>query len=242
MATADQLAPRHAARRAPAPRLWTADEFERMKRLGLFGSRAVELLNGTVTERAGDGSARPFVFTRKEYYALDDNHFLRDQRVQLIGGVIFMESPMNPPHATAIRKTTKLLDRLFTDGYDVRVQLPLDLGLTSEPHPDLAVVSGSFEDYATEHPKTALLVVEVSDTTLDADTHEKASLYATGGIADYWVVDLTTDRVLVFRSPAPETGSAFGRNYASVSAYGRDDKLTPLAAPAARILAGDLLP
>lgn len=245
MATADLLTPPTAARRDPSPRQWTDAEFARMRHLGLFAGRDVDLIGGTVVERAG-GAAWPFVFTRKEYYALDDNHFFRsatrDQRVQLIGGVIQLESPMNPPHATGIRKATKTLERLFADGYEVRVQLPIDLGLISEPHPDLAVVTGSFEDYATQHPKNALLVLEVSDTTIQADTHEKADLYAAGGIADYWVIDLTTDRVLVFRGPRPAAKSAFGHTYASLGAYGRDDKLTPLAAPHARVLVADLLP
>jgi Uma2 family endonuclease len=122
------------------------------------------------------------------------------------------------------------------------VQLPLDLGLVSEPHPDLAVVTGSPRDYLVDHPKTAHLVVEVSDTTLEEDTHDKASLYASGGIADYWVIDLVNDRVLVFRSPKPEAGSRFGQNFASVSAHGRDASIAPLAAPNAKIAVKDLLP
>jgi Uma2 family endonuclease len=225
--------------RDPSPRLWTDAEFDRMQQLGLFSGRDVELIAGVVRER---GTGVPFVFTRKEYYALDNNHFFRDRRVQLIGGVIFQESPMNPPHATAVTLGQYALQAVFGTGHHVRVQLPIDLGLTSEPEPDLAVVTGSPRDYLADHPNTALLVVEVSDSTFESDTQEKASLYASGGIADYWVIDLTTDRVLVFRSPQPEIGSKFGQNYASVSAYGRDDKLTPLAAPNARILVSDLLP
>lgn len=239
MATADLLLPPPAApHRDPAPRLWTDDEFARMLQLGLFAGRDVELVGGVVRER--DGGA--FVFTRKEYYALGDNHFFRDQRVQLIGGEIFREPPMNTPHATAVTLGLYALQAVFGGGHHVRVQLPIDLGLTSEPHPDVAVVTGSPRDYLIDHPKTALLVVEVADSTFEADTHDKASLYASGGIADYWVIDLTTARVLVFRSPRPEAGSKFGQNYGSVTAHGRDDKLTPLAAPDARILAGDLLP
>ena len=242
MATADLLTPPTATRRDPSPRLWTDAEFARMTQLGLFAGRDVELVNGTVFEGGG-----PFVFTRKEYYALGDNHFFRgitrDQRVQLIGGVILEETAvMNPPHAVVVRLATKAIERVFRDGYDVRVQIPLDLGLISEPHPDLAVVTGSPRDYLIDHPKTALLVIEVSDTTIQADTHEKADLYAAGGIADYWVIDLTTDRVLVFRGPRPEAKSAFGHTYASLAAYGRDDKLAPLAAPTARVLVADLLP
>ncbi len=246
MATADLLIPPPAApRRDPSPRLWSDAEFARMQQLGLFVGRDVELIGGTVVERA-DGSARPFVFTRKEYYALDDNGFFRDglndQRVQLIGGVILLESPMNPPHAVAVRLATKALERIFGDGYDVRAQLPLDLGLISEPHPDLAVVTGSPRDYLADHPKTALLVIEVSDTTFQTDTHYKADLYAAGGIADYWVIDLVNDRVIVFRDPRPEANSAFGRTYALPTIYTRDDKLTPLAAPHASVFVNDLLP
>jgi Uma2 family endonuclease len=227
-------------RRDPAPRLWTDAEFARMQQLGLFSGRDVELVAGVVRER---GAGVPFVFTRKEYYALDDNHFFRDQRVQLIGGVILEETAMmNPPHATTIQLATRALGQVFDAGHDVRCQLPIDLGLVSEPEPDVAVVTGSPRDYISQHPTTALLVVEVAEATIDEDTHEKASLYASGGIADYWVIDLTTDRVLVFRSPQPDAKAKFGHDYASVSAFGRDDKLTPLAQPNARVPVSDLLP
>ena len=240
MATADVLSPLPVApRQDPAPRLWTVAEFARMRELGLFANRDVELVEGVVRERP---SGAPFAFTRKEYYALDDNRFFRYQRVQLIGGVIVQESPMNPPHAVAVRLVTKALERVFGTGFDVRAQLPLDLGPTSEPHPDIVVVAGSPRDYLVDHPKTALLVVEVSESTIDADTHEKASLYASGGIEDYWVIDLTTDRVLVFRSPRPDPNARFGHDYVSLAAYGREDKLSSLAAPDVRILVSDLLP
>jgi Uma2 family endonuclease len=240
MATADLLNLSAPPRRDPAPRLWSDAEFAQMQQLGLFAGRDVELVAGVIFERH---AGVPFVFTRKEYYALGDNHFFRDQRVQLIGGVILEETAvMNPPHATAIQLTTRTLNLLFGAGHDVRCQLPLNLGLVSEPEPDVAVVTGSPRDYLSEHPTTAILVVEVAEATIEDDTHDKASLYASGGIADYWVVDLTTDRVLVFRSPKPDPNAKFGHDYASVAAYGRDDKFSPLAAPNARVQGSDLLP
>jgi hypothetical protein len=241
MATADLIRPpAQKPSRDPFPRAWSAAEFDRMQRLGVFTGRDVFLDDGIVMERY-PGAARPFVFTRKEYYALWGAGFFRDQRVQLVGGVILQESPMNPPHVTAVRKTTRVLERVFSTGVDVRAQLPLDLGLVSEPHPDVAVVPGAIEDYAVDHPKSALLVVEVADTTLEADTHEKASLYAAGGVADYWVLDVT-GRLLVFRDPRPDAGEPFGFVYAGVSAFGRDDTVTPLAAPDQRVRVSDLLP
>lgn len=243
MSTVAPIAPPLATPRTnPFARLWSADEFQRMLRLGVFADTRVELRDGTVVSRSGAGSEPvAFRFTRKEYYALDDAGFFRDQRVQLIGGVIRQELPMNPPHAVCILLATKVIERVFGDGFHVRVQLPLALSLDTEPHPDLAVVPGSPRDYLVDHPTGALLVVEVSESTLEDDTHKKMSLYAAGGIADYWVIDVT-GRLLVFRDPRPEKGQAFGHAYGRVTVYNRDDVVTPLAAPTASILTGDLLP
>ncbi len=220
-------------------RLWTEEEFDRMQRLGLFNSRQVTCDGGIVRELP---SGRPFVFTQNEYHKLEGSLFFVDQRVELIGGKIIKALPMNPPHATAIRKTTRVLERIFSMGYDVRVQLPLDLSLSSEPEPDVAVVAGSLEDFATHHPTTAILVVEVSDSTIQDDTHDKASLYAAGGIPEYWVIDLTTNRVLVFRLPQPDSNARFGHSYASINAFSSDDKFSPVAAAQSRVAARELLP
>jgi Uma2 family endonuclease len=239
MATAEPItAPPATVRRDPSPRLWSPAEFQRMRDLGVFNGHAVELVAGTAVF-LDDG--RPFHFTRKEYYALSDAGFFQYQRVQLIRGVILLESPMNPLHALCIRLATKALERIFGDGFDVRVQIPLDLGLDTEPHPDLAVVTGSPRDYHTDHPKSALVVVEVSDSTFESDTHEKMSLYAAAGIREYWVID-TTGRLLVFRDPRPEKDQPFGHAYGRVTAHGRDDVISPLARPDARINVADLLP
>lgn len=52
------------------------------------------------------------------------------------------------------------------------------------PVPDIALVSGVPEDYLETHPtaENALLVIEVSDTTLHFDQNIKASLYAQANI------------------------------------------------------------
>jgi Uma2 family endonuclease len=43
--------------------------------------------------------------------------------------------------------------------------------------------------------------VEVADMSLEFDATTKAALYATAGIADYWVVDLVSLAVIAFREP-----------------------------------------
>lgn len=241
MATADLLTPPPIPRKDPTPRRWSADEFHRVIDLGLFPGRSIILAEGQLLESFSlQTEPRPVMFTQEEYHALNETGFFQYQRVQLIGGEIVLESPMKPPHALCIRLATKALEKVFNEGFDIRVQLPLDLNQVSEPHPDLAIVAGSPRDYYEQHPRFAKLVIEVSETTLEEDTHTKASLYAAASIADYWVIDVT-GRVLVFREPHPEAGQPFGYAYRRVTAHSRGEVITPLELPEARIKVDDLL-
>jgi len=164
------------------------------------------------------------------------------RRAILLRGVILEQGPMNPPHATAILVSNEALRAVFGIGWTVRVQLPLVLSLDTDPVPDFAVVRGGVRDHATTHPTTADLVMEVSDTTLDADITEKAELYATAGIADYWVLDLDNRRLLVFRDPVPLPTGLGATAYRTHFTFGPADSVSPLALPSATVRVADLLP
>ena len=116
-------------------------------------------------------------------------------------------SPQNFAHYAAIDKAAEVLRGVFGPGFWVRTQAPLELGQSSDPEPDVSVVAGRREDYS-DHPTTAVLVVEVSDTTLAFDRGDKANLYAAAGIADYWVIDVNGRRVEVYRDPTAGPGEA----------------------------------
>jgi len=73
-----------------------------------------------------------------------------------------------------------------------------------------------------------LLVVEVSDRTLEFDRTVKAGLYARAGLEEYWIVDVRGRRVLVHREAAD------GR-WQSIVAYGEGESVSPLAAPEAEL-------
>ncbi len=243
MATAALRTPPPAPRQGPFPRPWTPAEFATMQRLGLFAGRLVSLTGGVVVEhRPGSSNPVPVVFTRTEYHALWDAQVFRDQRVQLVRGVIVQEPPMNPPHATGVRKVSRALERVFAAGYDVRSQLPLDLAPVFEPHPDVTVVAGSIDDYAAAHPTAAVLVVEVADESLAADTTTKAEDYATAGVADYWVLDVDGRQLHVFRDPKPLPAGLGATAYRTHLTLGPTDTVSPLAAPNAVVKVADLLP
>jgi Uma2 family endonuclease len=182
-------------------------------------------------------------WTREEYERLiETGVFHPEERVELIDGELVVMTPQKSVHATAVRLVDEMLRMAFGSGHDVRAQLPLALDPDSEPEPDVAVVIGMPRDYRDAHPTTALLVVEVADTTLAFDRERKGSLYARAGIADYWILNLA-DRVLeVYRDPVPAPSALYGWHYRVPQRLSASDSVSPLAAPRARVAVSDLLP
>ncbi len=178
---------------------------------------------------------RPRIWTKKEYYKLIDKGFFNGKRAELIEGEIIEISPMKTPHAVTIRLVETVLAKVFSKDYDVRGQLPVDLGDINEPEPDVAVVKGNIRDYLESHPKTAELIVEISVATLSYDRNAKAKLYARNGIQDYWIVDLKKRRVEVYRLPKLD-------KYQEVTFFEENDEISPLAKPEAKIMVRELLP
>jgi Uma2 family endonuclease len=183
-----------------------------------------------------------FRFTREQYYKLADAGFFRDKRVQLIEGIIYTMAPQGKPHYLTLNLVVRALTRIFPEqSYWVRSQGPLNLGLSSDPEPDVAVVAGEMRSLS-DHPTSAILVVEVSDTTLSFDRKKKASLYAQAGIADYWIINLRDHCIEIRRDPVADPDAPFGFRYQSLTTLKPPESLTPLANPTAQIPIADLLP
>jgi Uma2 family endonuclease len=163
------------------------------------------------------------------------------RRVERIEGTIIERGPITSPQAGGISLVHYALHRVFTTGFVIRVQMPLELGLDSDPEPDVAVVAGSLRDFLASHPTTAVLVVEAAETSLNYD-RRKGGLYAKGGIEEHWVVDLAGRRLEVYRQPRPDPTRPHGYAYASRQLLVPGDSISPLAAPGASIAVADLLP
>ena len=120
------------------------------------------------------------------------------------------------------------MQRRFT----LRIQSTLALSDDTEPEPDVAVVP--LGRYSTEHSRTALLIIEVSDTTLQKD-RAKAAVYASAGIGEYWIVNLDARAVEVYLSPD-------GGQYAEVRTLRAGDVLRPTALPDIAIAVAEIFP
>ena len=185
---------------------------------------------------APGASIRPAakLWTVAEFHRLGELGVFEGRQAMLIDGSILEEGPMNPPHATALELAAEVLRSIFGPGWRMRSQLPILFGQATDPQPDFAFLRGSARDSA-EHPTTAELIVEISDTSLKYDTTEKADHYAAANIPEYWVLDLNGRQLLVFRDP---TANGYGTKF-TVPA---DGSVSPLAVPGATVALAALLP
>jgi Uma2 family endonuclease len=185
---------------------------------------------------------RPYRWSREQFFQMLDLGWFQDERVELIGGEVIEMAAQLDLHLASITASQDALRLAFGSGYWVRAQGSLDLSPHGIPSPDLAVVAGSYQGAGRTIAKSALLVVEVSDTTLSYDRYHKMSLYAAGGITDYWIVNLVQSQLEVYRDPVADSTQVFGFRYNSRTILDPPDKVSPLAAPQASITVADLLP
>ena len=135
----------------------------------------------------------------------DAGIFAPEDRVELIDGEIFDMAPIGQDHAATVTGLNETLFLACAGRAIVSPQNPVRLNRYSEPQPDFAVLKPRPDRYRTgapPGPADTLLLIEVSDSTLDIDRKIKLPLYARAGIGEYWIINLK-DRVFeAYRSPA----------------------------------------
>ncbi|HEY7059846.1 MAG TPA: Uma2 family endonuclease [Chloroflexota bacterium] len=197
----------------------------------------------TEADVAVASAVRPRRWTREEYERLGQLGVLRpDERVELIEGEIIAMPPQLGPHATGVCLALDVLRAIFGTGFTVRIQMPLALGQYSEPEPDVAVVAGSPREFVKDHPTSALLVVEVSDSTLRFDREVKSSHYAAAGIPHYWLVNLVDRQLEMHREPGSLPDARYGFGYRTRTIALPGETVDAPAPAAARLAVDDLLP
>jgi Uma2 family endonuclease len=154
-------------------------------------------------------------FSVEEYQKMGEAGILsEDDRVELVDGEVVELAAIGKRHVESVMRLTRLLSRWTLleapnneegdAAYLVSVQNPVILSEHGAPQPDLVVVRRREGSSGVPVPEEALLVVEVADTSLAYDRNTKLPLYATVGIPEAWLVDLTTDTIEVHSEPGAE--------------------------------------
>lgn len=142
--------------------------------------------------------------TVEELYRLYEARDPADtQRMELIEGEIVLMMPPAPLLSASNTQTNGLMTQKLGDAYRVRCKHPIRINRHNEPQPDIAVVRTRKDAYALSHPSPddVLLIIEVSDTSLEFDLNAKRRAYAKAEIAEYWVLDVNSRELHVFLNP-----------------------------------------
>ncbi|MGD1913749.1 MAG: Uma2 family endonuclease [Rivularia sp. (in: cyanobacteria)] len=155
---------------------------------------------------------KPKRFTIDEYHRLIELGFLTEgDRIELICGELIQMAAKGTFHSVCSSILCRQLDRLLGDKAVIRGQDPVTLLNNSEPEPDIVIAKGKDEDYLAHHPYSSdiLLVIEISDTTLDYDQTTKLKLYSEAGITNYWIVNLQIRQLECYSQPYQDNQGEF---------------------------------
>lgn len=132
----------------------------------------------------------------------------REERFELIGGEIVPMSPKGIRHERWKMALTRYFV-LLVDGHphlkgqvEFFTETTLRLASNTFLEPDFIFVSKSDGLEGLNGP-TALLAIEIADTSIAYDLGRKSEIYASFGVRELWVLDVNQRKLSVFRDPLP---------------------------------------
>jgi Uma2 family endonuclease len=107
---------------------------------------------------------------------------------------------------------------------------PVQLDDYSEPEPDILVLKPRDDFYRHEKPRPedVLLLIEVSDSTLEYDRQIKIPLYARAGIPEVWIINLNGEHVETYADPS-------GGTYQTTGSFSRGEDIQSRSLAALRL-------
>ena len=131
-----------------------------------------------------------------------DAGLFHDQKVELLDGTIVDMTPASPRHEFVIDRLVEKFYEVFLGRLLVRNQNAINIELPAWlPHPDVVLVKKKDYSVLRPTPDDVYLLVEVANTSLHLDKGQKREIYASVGIKEYWIADLSRDIWIINRRP-----------------------------------------
>ena len=126
-----------------------------------------------------------------------------DERFELIGGEVVPMNPKGIGHERLKVALAKYWYQRLPAGFEFAQETTFRINEDTFLEPDFIFYSTA-TGLAGLKPETALLAVEVADSSLAYDLGRKARLYATFGVRELWVINATTFATRIHRTPGLE--------------------------------------
>ena len=182
--------------------------------------------------------AEPYRFTVAQYLAMGEAGILKkEDQVELIDGVIVAMAAAGNRHLATVDRLNRMMGRAAGDRAIVRVQGAIDLHERSRPEPDLALLRERADFYESESagPDDVLLLIEVSDSSVNYDRYDKLPRYARAGIPEVWITVLPERVIEAHTEPA-------GGRYTQMRTFRSGDTISPACFPDIALLVSEILP
>jgi Uma2 family endonuclease len=158
---------------------------------------------------------------------------LEDERFELIGGDVVPMSPKGIRHEVVKKALQKHWFPLIVGSrIDLITEATLYIDVDELCEPDFLFWPADIP-LKEVTAGSALLIVEVADSSLRYDLRTKAPVYSRLGLPEYWVLDAITLVTSVHRDPGPD-------GYPPPREVGPNDLLVPFLAPLLAVRLSDL--
>lgn len=174
----------------------------------------------------------------KEYDEMIEKGILtKYDRVELINGVIVEKPKQTPKHASTRNRINYYFYNAIEDKKAmIGTQFGLWLDDFSEPEPDIVLIKPPYQRFLEQRPipEDILLIIEVSDFSLQFDRNKKGEAYSRVGIQQYLIVNVENKTIEDYRQPSKD-------GFQSKQTYKIGEKFTLIAFPEIEINVRDFL-
>lgn len=154
----------------------------------------------------------------RHYHRIDVEQFHRmieagvfksGDRVELIEGEMLDMTPIGPVHIGLTAELNMAFATRLGNRAIVTAQGAVVLDGRNEAYPDLLVleVRGDFYRGSKPTPREVLLLIEVSDSSLNHDLRTKLPIYARNQVPRVWIFDIQGRQIQTFEDADPATGT-----------------------------------
>lgn len=145
-----------------------------------------------------------------------------DKKVELVEGEIIMMAPIGFRHAKTLERLERKLYEIISKSkkeYIVWSQNPVKISDTNLLYPDIVLFPESiYQNEDIPHIKDAILVIEISDSTLEYDKNTKLPIYAKANVKEVWIVNLKDNLLEKYTNPS-------GNIFKDIHIHKKEDKV-----------------
>ena len=189
-----------------------------------------------IPSRPRPARPEPYKFDFHQYREIFKAGILtKDDRVELIDGVIIAMSGTGPEHNATLNSSNRFWVIRLGERAIVQIQSSVLLDEMNAPQPDVAILKprADFYRYRLPGADDILLAVEVADSSVRND-RRKLALYARFGVPEVWIANIPARTIEAYTDPS-------GGEYATRRTFRPGQTVSPAAFPDVALPVADVI-